>query len=91
MLPHSTVALSVSQNYSRVTNLKWTEFGIVHLLYSASSASPMQEVTQLKSSTMRKIPKDGHFVLSLKRNYRASSKQCATMQDTTVFSSASKS
>ena len=31
MLPQYAVALRVSRNYSKMANLKWLKFGIVHL------------------------------------------------------------
>ena len=86
----------VSRNYSKVVYLKRSKSRIVHLLsfflsfFFSQPSALMQEVTQLKQPPIvRTFPKDGNFVLSLKRKYivyvehlPTISKQCATMLDT---------
>ena len=72
MLPQYTVALRVSRNYSKVANLKWSKFRNCSpfFFFSSQPSTIMWEVTWLKQpSIMRKFPKDGSFVVSLKRNY----------------------
>ena len=72
MLPPSTVALTVSRSYSKVAYLKRSKSRIVQSSYffSNSPSTLTREVTRLKwPSIVRKFPKDGSFVLSLKRNY----------------------
>ena len=74
MRPQYTVALRLSRSYSMVAYLKRSKSRIVHLLsYSFFSSQPstlMREVTQLKQPLIvRESPKDGYFVLRLKRNH----------------------
>ena len=72
MLPQYTVALRVSRKCSKVAYLEWLKFRIVHLLLSffKQPSALTLEVPQLKQpSIVRIFPKDGPFVLSLKRNY----------------------
>ena len=67
MLLQSTVALTVSRNYSKVAYLKWLKFRVVHLLFLrffffVQPSAIMHKVTPSKQPlTVRKFFKDGSF------------------------------